>query len=188
MQKILFLILICACFNVRAQEKVNSHKTYTVTEIKAMAVPDTEVTLKFKKQCDKNIWCFHDSLVKQGNPSFCPTINNHWMDVDQGVVGSCFSEIALERKDCSWCDKIVKLDIKSSCKDRCNEKKCKYGDKPVCGQPPMPECMPGLACIQMMPLQKNYSNRCEMELDKAYLVSEGACVDNMVESLKVKSL
>lgn len=63
---------------------------------------------------------------------------------------------------------------------------CKHSEKPVCGQPPMPECQTGLACVQMMPLQKNYSNRCEMEKAKAYLVSEGACVDSMVDSLKKK--
>lgn len=66
-----------------------------------------------------------------------------------------------------------------------NEKApCKYGNKPVCGQPPMSECQTGLACVQMMPLQKNYSNRCEMEKAKAYLVSEGACLDQMIEPLK----
>lgn len=61
-----------------------------------------------------------------------------------------------------------------------DKKKCKYGDGPVCGQPPMPSCPPGLACIQLMPAPKTYSNRCEMELAKADFIAEGRCEGTII--------
>lgn len=46
---------------------------------------------------------------------------------------------------------------------------------PVCGQPPMPKCPEGMACAQVMPELKTYSNECEMEAEGATLVSRGEC-------------
>lgn len=51
---------------------------------------------------------------------------------------------------------------------------------PVCGQPPMPPCPPGLACIQMMPAPKTYSSHSEMKQAKAEFISDGPCEGRFV--------
>ncbi|MFT4309145.1 MAG: Kazal-type serine protease inhibitor domain-containing protein [Candidatus Woesearchaeota archaeon] len=50
--------------------------------------------------------------------------------------------------------------------------------EPVCGQPPMPHCNPGMACPQVMPPPKTYSNSCLMRTDGAYLLHMGECGEN----------
>jgi hypothetical protein len=50
---------------------------------------------------------------------------------------------------------------------------------PVCGQPVF-SCPEGLACPQVMPMPKTYSNACVMNQDGATLISEGECEDNRV--------
>lgn len=50
---------------------------------------------------------------------------------------------------------------------------------PVCGQPPMPECPEGLSCVQVMPAQQTYSNKCIMEQDGARFIHDGRCEDEV---------
>jgi len=50
---------------------------------------------------------------------------------------------------------------------------------PVCGQPPMPECPPGMACPQVMPDPETYNNDCEMTKAGATLIYEGECDVNL---------
>jgi len=45
----------------------------------------------------------------------------------------------------------------------------------VCGQPPMPHCNTGEACIQVMPTPKTYANSCLMASDGASLLYMGEC-------------
>ncbi len=52
---------------------------------------------------------------------------------------------------------------------------CPEDYSPVCGQPPMPPCPAGMACAQVMPPVKTYSNRCEMENSGATFMNEGEC-------------
>ena len=52
---------------------------------------------------------------------------------------------------------------------------CTSEYNPVCGQPPMPYCPPGLACIQAFPAPRTYSNICLMSKDNATLVYYGSC-------------
>ncbi len=57
---------------------------------------------------------------------------------------------------------------------------------PVCGQPPMPECPEGLACMQVMPAQQTYSNKCMMQQDGATLIHDGVCNDANVPTVDVQ--
>lgn len=52
---------------------------------------------------------------------------------------------------------------------------------PICAQPPMPECPAGMACPQVMPQPKTYSNRCKMEAAGATFLSPGECPDHNSE-------
>jgi hypothetical protein len=52
---------------------------------------------------------------------------------------------------------------------------CTMEYAPVCGQPPMPVCPVGMACIQAMPQPKTYGNTCMMNADKATLLHSGEC-------------
>lgn len=76
--------------------------------------PDVEEDA-IKVECGENIWCYHDKVVELGDENKCPDILNYWNDVDKGVVGSCFNEIARDKSDCSICDRIEKADIHSAC-------------------------------------------------------------------------
>lgn len=59
----------------------------------------------------------------------------------------------------------------------------KYDDKefcpevyePVCAQPKMRQCSPGMGCIQVMPLPRTYSNVCQMWLDGSDFIDFGTC-------------
>lgn len=46
---------------------------------------------------------------------------------------------------------------------------------PVCGQPAMPACAPGTACIQVMPEKRTFGNLCELNAAKAAFVHMGEC-------------
>jgi hypothetical protein len=52
---------------------------------------------------------------------------------------------------------------------------CTSEYNPVCGQPPMPYCQPGFACIQAFPAPRTYSNICLMNRDSATILYYGAC-------------
>ncbi|GAB0174151.1 MAG: hypothetical protein HHAS10_00300 [Candidatus Altimarinota bacterium] len=52
---------------------------------------------------------------------------------------------------------------------------CTMEYAPVCGQPPMPLCPTGMACIQSFPAPKTYSNTCMMKADNAALIHTGEC-------------
>lgn len=52
---------------------------------------------------------------------------------------------------------------------------CTSEYNPVCGQPPMPYCQPGFACIQAYPAPRTYSNICLMNKDNATLIYYGSC-------------
>lgn len=68
----------------------------------------------------------------------------------------------------------------SSCDDSlikyedCN-KVCTTEYVPVCGQPPMPDCPVGSACIQVMPSPKTYGNMCLLEAAGAKFLYKGEC-------------
>jgi hypothetical protein len=59
---------------------------------------------------------------------------------------------------------------------------CTKEYKPVCAQPKMPECKDGMACPMMMPLNKTYSNSCEMTAAGATLIKEGACETDVIST------
>jgi hypothetical protein len=46
---------------------------------------------------------------------------------------------------------------------------------PVCGQPAMPHCAPGTACIQVMPESRTFGNLCELKASKASFIHMGEC-------------
>lgn len=46
---------------------------------------------------------------------------------------------------------------------------------PFCGQPPMPTCSADLACIQMMPQPKTYTNYDSFKSDRAQYLYDGYC-------------
>ncbi|MEA3322815.1 MAG: hypothetical protein U9Q12_01190 [Patescibacteria group bacterium] len=50
---------------------------------------------------------------------------------------------------------------------------------PVCGQPPMPECPEGVACMQVMPQPQTYSNQCMMQQADAVFIKDGPCEDEV---------
>ena len=52
---------------------------------------------------------------------------------------------------------------------------CTFEYAPVCGQPPMPTCPSGMACIQVMPQPQTYGNRCMMNAAGATFVYSGEC-------------
>lgn len=52
---------------------------------------------------------------------------------------------------------------------------CTMESAPVCGQPPMPTCPPGMGCAQVMPQPRTYSNRCMMNRASASFLYEGQC-------------
>ncbi|MCA9487271.1 MAG: hypothetical protein KC548_06465 [Nanoarchaeota archaeon] len=62
-----------------------------------------------------------------------------------------------------------------ACEDQNETTSCTAVYEPVCGQPPMPECLEGLACIQVMPDPQTYSNACTMNAARATLIHEGEC-------------
>lgn len=49
---------------------------------------------------------------------------------------------------------------------------------PVCWEPPMPDCLPWRACVEMMPLPKTYSNKCYMNAAGATYLYAGECKDS----------
>lgn len=57
-------------------------------------------------------------------------------------------------------------------------KVCTQEYAPVCGQPPMPECAEGMACIQVMPAPATFGNKCEMEAAWATLLHVGTCEES----------
>ena len=67
---------------------------------------------------------------------------------------------------------------------------CTLQYDPVCGQPPMPVCPPGMACAQVMPQPKTYGNACMMRADNATLLYADECsepsipVDNTLENIQ----
>jgi len=52
---------------------------------------------------------------------------------------------------------------------------CTMDYNPVCAQPPMPKCSDGLACIQVMPPLKTYSNECVAKNSGAIIKYKGEC-------------
>ncbi|MBU0535539.1 MAG: hypothetical protein KKE20_01135 [Nanoarchaeota archaeon] len=78
-------------------------------------IPDEELSDPIKIECGDDIWCYHDMTVEEGNYSACFKINDYWDDTDQGVVGSCISNIAFDLEDCSLCDLVVKQDMHDLC-------------------------------------------------------------------------
>lgn len=52
---------------------------------------------------------------------------------------------------------------------------CEAVYKPVCGQPPMPVCPPGIFCTMVMPSPQTYDNECQMNKAEAKLINEGTC-------------
>ncbi len=55
------------------------------------------------------------------------------------------------------------------------EMACTMQYDPVCGQPPMPTCPAGMACIEVMPAPKTYGNSCMMQADRATFIRSGEC-------------
>ncbi len=53
---------------------------------------------------------------------------------------------------------------------------CEAIYRPVCGQPPMPECAPGFFCAAVMPAPITYDNECQMEKSGATLIGQGECL------------
>jgi hypothetical protein len=47
--------------------------------------------------------------------------------------------------------------------------------RPVCGQPPMPECPEGMLCTQVMPAPVLYASECEMKRANATFISHDIC-------------
>ncbi len=54
---------------------------------------------------------------------------------------------------------------------------------PVCGQPPMPVCPIGMACIQMMPQPMTYGNKCMMLAAGANMIKQGVCENSNAETI-----
>jgi len=52
---------------------------------------------------------------------------------------------------------------------------CSQAYDPVCGQPPMPLCPPGIFCAMVMPAPVVYDNQCLMEKAGAAFIKKGAC-------------
>mgnify|MGYP006429216603 CR=1 FL=1 len=61
--------------------------------------------------------------------------------------------------------------------DEEDETICPTHFDPICGQPPMPEC-PTQFCTQVLPQPQTYSNECELEQDRARVISQGRCPSN----------
>jgi len=57
---------------------------------------------------------------------------------------------------------------------------CTMEYAPVCGQPPMPECPAGMACIQVMPQRETYGNACMARAAGATDVVVGECASTPV--------
>lgn len=53
---------------------------------------------------------------------------------------------------------------------------------PVCGQPPMRDCPPGVDCPQVMPQPRTFGNSCELGLAKANFISAGECKDDEINN------
>ena len=60
---------------------------------------------------------------------------------------------------------------------------CTMEYAPVCGQPPMPVCPPGMACIEMMPAPATYGNDCMRRVADAEFLYTGACEDQTIEPI-----
>ncbi len=52
---------------------------------------------------------------------------------------------------------------------------CDADYKPICGQPPMPQCQTGLACAQVMPQPRTYINKCQLDAAGASFIRDGEC-------------
>lgn len=50
--------------------------------------------------------------------------------------------------------------------------------EPVCAQPSMKSCAPGMSCVQVMPAARSYVNLCQMWIDGADFVEFGTCEEN----------
>ena len=55
--------------------------------------------------------------------------------------------------------------------------------KPVCGQPKMPICTKDMACPQVMPTPKTYSNKCELDRVGATYLYDGVCTSDEVPAI-----
>ncbi len=66
-----------------------------------------------------------------------------------------------------------------------DEKICTMEYSPVCGQPPIPECLKKMLCKMPTPLPKTYSNKCLMESDGAEFLYEGQCQDKIPRNFEI---
>lgn len=64
---------------------------------------------------------------------------------------------------------------RGECSASLPSKACTREYMPVCAEPPMPACLEGMMCAQVMPAAKTYPNKCSAEAENATIISEGEC-------------
>jgi hypothetical protein len=59
-------------------------------------------------------WCYEEEVERVGSPDLCENILKYWPKAD-GVHGWCLYHLAVQKKDCSLCNRIQTQDIRKMC-------------------------------------------------------------------------
>lgn len=113
-----------------------------------------------------------------------------------GECGTTMVNPSIPNKCVQWYDGCNTCSVENGKISMCTERAClqneepycmQYKDdtsfctmevNPVCGQPPMPICPAGMACAQVMPSPKTYTNMCQLNKAGAKYLYSGTCTGN----------
>jgi hypothetical protein len=106
-------------------------------------------------------------LGKEKNPNLCPEIIDPICGKKDNKHISYLNECLMDSDKAAYVSRGPCLGE--------TEIVCPADYAPVCGQPPMPHCPEGFACIQALPQPQTYDNKCFMMAAGAQFLHDREC-------------